>query len=421
MLTDDLPTCPTCGGQLPCKGCAANAQPAGSELTDRNLRVTFPIQTDGTAPIVDETYFDLMLQRRGLQREDWIVDRWKANEWDAVRKHDRGVIRLSQTTVWFIPAVTLQDSVLGGFLAGLAAIRPLPLDPLRRLKPVDGPKRVLLAGDHQAPFINRPFHELACEALGDIQPDEIVYMGDGVEFDPLTRHRKKADRFTATVTEGLGALHQLLADLRDASSLTADAGLWFLYGNHEDRLRKSINEKLPELAGLRRPLDDHELLSIEYLADFAKLGYEAVTDSAGNYPYGTLQLAPGTGEQPPLVATHGWVARQHAGASALASMEHLNASIAVGHTHRGAVTSLTRWDSVDGATVPRHYLAIETGTFADLEGLGYSKWPDWQPMFVTVEVGGDGGYHADTATFDGRSLRWRDWVWERTATGVRRG
>ena len=29
------------------------------------------------------------------------------------------------------------------------------------------------------------------------------------------------------------------------------------------------------------------------------------------------------------------------------------------------------------------YSAIETGTMADLEGLGYSKQPDWQGGFLT--------------------------------------
>jgi len=415
MLTDDMPICPVCGGQAPCKGCARNAQAAGSELTDRNLRVTFPVQTDGTAPIVDEDYFDLMLTRRGLDRDDWVVDHWKANEWDALRSGDAGVIRLSQTTVWFKPVQPLDSSRLGEFLHRLAEIRSVPLDPLKRLKPATSPTRTLLVGDHQAPFINRPFHELTCEALRDIQPDRIVYMGDGVDFDQLTHHKKKADRFSSTVTAALASLHQLLADLASATGLTSD--LWFLYGNHEDRLRKIINERLPELAGLQRPLDEAEVLSVEYLADLAAIGYQAVTDSAGNYPYGTLLLAAGTESQAPLVATHGWIVRQGAGASALASIEHLNASIAVGHTHRGAMTALTRWNP--DSNTPRHYLAIETGTFADLEGLGYTKWPDWQAMFATVEVDGDGGYHADMGLFDGRRLRWRDWVWERTATGVR--
>ena len=428
-LLDDVlgegPSCEHCGGVLPC-ACSDNAQTPGSQLENNRLVVTFPIQTGGTAPVIDEDYFDLMLLRRGLNREDWEVERFKANEWDSLRANDFGVVRLSQTTVWFKPKIVFEETILGGFLAGLREIRGDAFRPLKQLKPVTGPIRYLMIGDHQAPFINKPFHELILEALSDIKPGGIIYMGDGVDFDTLTHHRAKAEVFTSTISEGLASLHRVLYELRDASGLDRDDLLVFLYGNHEDRLRKQINDKLPSLAQLRRPLSENELLSIEFLADFDAIGYEAVTDVAGNYPYGTFTVANGTDLQPPLLATHGWLSRKGAGASARASAEHLNASIVVGHTHRGAVVHFTRWTPTELALPsesshrPITYTAVETGTVADLQGLGYTKWPDWQPLFMTAEVGVDGGYSIDAAVFDGQSLRWRDCVWTRTKTGVKR-
>ena len=66
--------------------------------------------------------------------------------------------------------------------------------------------------------------------------------------------------------------------------------------------------------------------------------------------------------------------------SALANLIVLMDQLIQGHTHRLAITHHTRWTGQE----MNLYTAIETGTMADLKGLGYSKQPDWQGGFLTL-------------------------------------
>ena len=58
--------------------------------------------------------------------------------------------------------------------------------------------------------------------------------------------------------------------------------------------------------------------------------------------------------------------RAKAGMSALANLDRVDGSIIQGHTHRLAITHHTRWTGQE----MNLYTAIETGTMADLKGLG---------------------------------------------------
>ena len=188
-----------------------------------------------------------------------------------------------------------------------------------------------------------------------------------------------------------------------------------LVGNHDERFDKALLDRLPQLFGLRQAVTTDEpapekLLTVHYLARLGELGFQTVHDSKGSYPYGTIQLAD------ELAATHGWKAIRGAGNSARASIEQLNSGLVVGHTHRLAISHETRWSPTGE---PQVYTAAESGTMADPQGLGYTRYPDWQPGFLTVTTRKDGSHHLDLAVYRDRTLRWRDRQWTLTARGVR--
>ena len=175
----------------------------------------------------------------------------------------------------------------------------------------------------------------------------------------------------------------------------------YLGGNHEARLHKQIARYLPELLSFTGPGDSEPLLSMTRILGLDRLSFLFVDNTRGFWPFGRYRVTEG------LIATHGWLARKGAGNSARASIENANTSIIVGHTHRLAVTHVTRWR--DGE--PELFVAAEAGTSSAPEGLQYANTPDWQSGFLTVAVGDDGGFSVEVARFDGHGVLWRDGYW----------
>jgi hypothetical protein len=234
-----------------------------------------------------------------------------------------------------------------------------------------------------------------------MRPDGIVYMGDGLDFSNLGQwaDRKVGTSFDANVDDSLWSIWTILSERLEAAGLGPGDNLIYLYGNHEERLQKELRRKLPQLVGLQRVPDGQEVLEVGHLAGLHDLGFETVRHPAGDYPHGTYKITDG------LLATHGWTIRKGAGASVRAAVETLNSSLIVGHTHRLAITHVTRWDP----DRPVVYVAAESGTMADLAGLGYTRNPDWQPGFLTVSVNGEP--HVEAAVFRDGVLSWRDQRW----------
>ena len=401
------PVCAVCGGPAPCEGCKRNYQDPGTRRTDSSLDVVLPIDEDG------EDRVAAMLRERGYDPDEWEIQSLTVNEWQAQRPKDRGLRILRQTKAHLTRVIPMEETAWGRFVLAVSeAISPVSRPPRRELKPPRGaPTLTILIGDDQAPWVNWPAHEAVCEALSDLQPDRYVYMGDGFDFDQMSRYDVEHPEWESTVNETLTAGHRIQAERLEAADWPE---AHYLEGNHEHRLQKFLLKKAKPLFGVKAahlPADAPSVLSMRFLGGLDALGFRYATSAHGAYPHPTVDVADD------YMATHGWVARKGAGASALASVERLNSSIAVGHTHRLAVGHLTRWGP-DGE--PATYTTAETGTMADLSGLGYSKHPDWQTGFLTVTSWPDGHHVTDIAHFIDSTLTWRDRRWTITKTGVRR-
>lgn len=408
-LANTIPACPTCGGELPCGPCSRNVQRAGTSRKDGRITAVLPV---GTPP--DPGEVAAMLRSRGYRADEWRIVSLTVNQWESLRRRvqDGLVINepviLTQTKAVLERIVPDDQTDWGRFIIGLTGLAT-ERAPLRRLKPepADKDRLYVCLGDDQAPLVNWPLHEATCEALADIRPDGLIYMGDGPDLGRLSKWAKPGTRWDTDVQEDLNILHRVLAERLGAVGRER----WYLQGNHEWRLTKELRAKLHALLGLHRAQTDGEpaVLSVEHLARLGDLGFTVISDDRGDYPYGTLQLTPD------LTISHGWVVRRGAGASARATVEHLEGSIIVGHTHRLSVSHLTRWAD----ETEKVYTLGETGTMCDLEGLGYTRFPDWQPGWLTVHLRADGSHHVEAAVWRNGTLRWRDQQWRLTARGVR--
>jgi hypothetical protein len=262
---------------------------------------------------------------------------------------------------------------------------------------------VVFLGDHHAPHHDKNLHLAVCEWLREFKPDRGIILGDLLDFDQLSRHRRTPE-WTNDVQTTLDAAYGILRAYIEASPNTR----WqMLDGNHEDRLRNSVLDHLSSMFGVSQAKEDpaeklRPVLSTPFLLRLDELGIEWESPEGG-YEHAQINI---TSE---LAARHGWIATKGSGVSALKTIDHLRYSVIVGHTHRQAIVHHTA-HSIDGK--PKTLLGCEAGTLATIErGLGYATSPDWQRGFATADVysGKPGLFKVDLATYVDGTLLWRDW------------
>ncbi len=106
-------------------------------------------------------------------------------------------------------------------------------------------KKILIVPDTHVPFHNKPAWRLMLKAAKSFKPDIILIQGDFADFYSVSSHSKDPSRVDK-LKEELRAVNKCLDELQ---SLGAKEVV-FTEGNHEDRLRRYLQDKAPELFGL---------------------------------------------------------------------------------------------------------------------------------------------------------------------------
>lgn len=335
---------------------------------------------------------DTLLRERGLDPEDWDVASLVVNEWDSPSGYP-----LKQFKVHLHRKKALN----------MVTPARMPGD-YRRNRPkvqvgqtsFSRARLVVLAGDQQAPFHNSHLHDLFLEWLDFNQPDEGVLIGDTMDFPDISRHPNNPE-WAATTQECIDAAYLLLRDYVQMSEGTH----WTkLSGNHDERLRRAIIDRIADIYGLRKAqvpgdVEDLPLLDVANILRLDELGIDYIRPNGG-YNHAQHKLSKY------LAVRHGWIARKGSGASALATLNHLGYSVTVGHTHRLSQVFQTVHD-IDGK--PTTLTAVETGCMCRIEeGLGYTPAPDWQNGFATATIWPNGFFSIDLAKYVDGSLLYRD-------------
>jgi predicted phosphodiesterase len=346
---------------------------------------TVTIDGTGPLPLAD---LEKLLAARGLDGSKFIAGQLRVGEWEAQKKGG-GVITMHSIRACVIPREE------GVTRAALSTRKPVLAKPIKRGKT----QLVAVLSDQHVPFHDEALHEHVLAWLADTQPDRIVLLGDLLDMDSLSRHPWDA-RFHSTLQATIDAGHAYVASLR---AVCPEAQIDYLLGNHEDRARQRVIEKVREMYGVRRATDERSALSLEWLLALDELGVVFHTDEDQRYDHSQLRLAPG------LVARHGVATRRGAGASALAEMERAMHGVVMGHCHRLGVVCRTMYDEFGE---PRVMWAAEAGTLArTVGGLGYAPRPDWQQGALTITVGADGHSHVEPVCEQAGRLCWRGQVW----------
>lgn len=333
-----------------------------------------------------------LLRSRGIDPDEWFVRGGRVNEWghnpETGGPYQQLRVDIEPTLGIALPART----------DGWKAPKPVPRRRGRR------PELVAFLGDHHAPHHDHELHRAAVQWLRDHQPDRIVIVGDLLDYDAVSRHPKNP-AWATTLDECVDSGYAIVRAYRVACP---DAKIVVLDGNHEDRLRRAVLANLPGAHGVRRARTDEDpdpqgVLTTPHLLRFDELHVGWADPGGGDYEHAQVKL------NERLAARHGWISKRGAGASALATIEHLGFSCYIGHCHRQGIVESTS-HSIDG--VPQTIIGVEVGTMARIRGgLGYASAgrPDWQQGFATATIWPDGHFLPELVTWAGRTLSWRDW------------
>jgi predicted phosphodiesterase len=228
-------------------------------------------------------------------------------------------------------------------------------------------KTALVLPDIHVPYHDEDAIKLILKVAKDIKPDQIVQLGDLVDFYPISHYRKDPDRSSGTALQyELDCTKDLLA------TLSAIAPTTVLQGNHEERLAKYLVEKAPGLCGLRA-LTVPKLLGIDNKRSFYK--------AKGGVHLGKLLLLHGNEVSDRGVASSGGTCKK--------GVEKLNMSVGIGHIHRLGSFYVTS----AGQGVQSGY---EFGCLCQKD-VEYMSFSNWQTGFgyVTYTDSGDKDFNVE--------------------------
>ena len=210
------------------------------------------------------------------------------------------------------------------------------------------------------PDTHVPFHDQAAwnETLGcidKVNPWGVVIIGDFADFYSISSHTRNPDR-KHQLREEVAAVNREL----DVLASVFKGPVCFIEGNHEDRLRRYLWDRAPEMFGV---VDTTSLFKLW------ERGWKHV-------PYRqSLKIGKVTYKH-----DYGGKAGKYA---AEQSLEGFGGNLVIGHTHRGKVTYLG-----EGRPDGSPHFCLNVGWLGDLEQMDYvdpdKVRRDWQTGFGLV-------------------------------------
>ena len=173
-----------------------------------------------------------------------------------------------------------------------------------------GIRTALIIPDCHIPYEDKRAYQLMLDVATDLDPDEIVILGDYADFYAINSHGKSPDMTHILQDE----VSEVVSRLIELKKLFPNAKRVFIEGNHEYRLGRYIASKCPDLYGV---------VHTKGILELDILGFEFI-------PYGPTQKYNVLGSN--LIARH----EPLAGGKHVAqnTVEKAMASVIFGHTHR---------------------------------------------------------------------------------------
>ena len=227
-------------------------------------------------------------------------------------------------------------------------------------------KRVVVISDTQIPYDDRRAIKALIRCIGDYQPDEVIHIGDVMDFPQPSRWNKgSAGEFEGSVFADCDeAKRRFLEPLRKVY----DGPVGVHEGNHDERARTYLAKYAPALA-------ESGAFNIETLLDFDGFGVTLLPEFN--------KIAPG------WITTHGHRGQislsRNAGSTALNAAKKFSSSVIMGHTHRMGIGSYT---TGYGGDVKNLVTGVEVGHLMNMKLATYLKGGtgNWQQGFGLVTI-----------------------------------
>lgn len=261
---------------------------------------------------------------------------------------------------------------------------PTIIRPTKRKKPVRHDSLTLVAGDAQVPFQDPEAIELFQQAVYEDQPDNIVFVGDMIDLNAMSRFGTRPEWVGATQS-AIDEYHNVLAQTR---ANAPNSHIYVVHGNHEQRMDDYVRKNAIEVLGLRRANMTEELavLTLQNLVRYDDLEVESID----GYPNGTLWL------EDNLKFTHGTGAKK-GGSNAAQYLARERETTIYGHAHRMEVAYRTFARRLGATTIGAASpgcLAKIDGTVpgvnyvVDAQGNNVKKAQDWQQGMLSIQHSG---------------------------------
>lgn len=222
-------------------------------------------------------------------------------------------------------------------------------------------RTVMLMGDVHCPIQDHAAVDAFIAVLKDIQPDELLILGDYLDCDAPARWSKDtvaeyADTLRVEIDEGKRVLELVRNNFQGTVS--------YIKGNHEERIEKYVDRYAPAIKSL--------VPDIPQLLDFQQFNV--------TYQEQPYMVAPG------VAAIHGGYLSSTlngAGQSAFKARARLGYSVVQGDSHRLGLG----WDT----TETRRFW-LEAGCLIDVSKVDYLKRPglaNWQQGYGLLQIAND--------------------------------
>lgn len=253
-------------------------------------------------------------------------------------------------------------------------------------------KHAVVYGDTHYPFHDTAALKIVKEIVKDVRPDVLVHIGDLVDCWQVSRFDKDPRRKDSLQDN----INEAAAHLKEMFMLTPEAQRFFIEGNHEFRLHKTL---------ARFTAEQREIIRLDILDGY--ISWPNILAKAG-VSQQMWEFVPTRGQArrrifPNLVVKHGSKVTKWSAGTARAEWERYGMSGISGHTHRLGAFYHSDFNGAHGWA--------ETGCTCDLQP-EYVEDPDWQHGCVVITFTNDWKYFAFEPVYiqEGHAI-WRDNRW----------
>lgn len=220
------------------------------------------------------------------------------------------------------------------------------------------------------PLHDPQFIEAMIGVVRYFRPARIIFHGDNLDFAAFGTYVTHPG-YLHTIRATVKTAYEYKARFREAAG--ADCEIVYFAGNHEDRVRKRVEEKIPELAALTVVDSDVSVFSPRHFLRLDELGIRYVEKYGERLFFDGIQYM------------HGEIIGPDGGDTTSKMLKKYRGRSAQGHTHRLGVNFHTEWTE-DGEV---EEWAMEVGYGGRMDGVvpGSNK-PNWKKGFACTWTGG---------------------------------